>query len=102
MSLGWMPFFFMSLDQEVVDPLQAGRAGLQDLGDVVARAVDVGIAEHQDRLASAGCGPGGRLASRTVTHVPSVPDQRPGDVEAVLGQQVVEVVARDAAGRSSG
>ena len=38
-----------------------------------------------------------RLASRTVTHVPSVPDECPGDVEPLLRQQVVEVVAGHAA-----
>ena len=36
------------------------------------------------------------VASRTVAQVPSLPDQRAGDVEAVLGQQLVEVVARHA------
>ena len=50
MSCGWMPFFFMSRDEDVVHPLQPGRLELHDLRDVVAGRVDVGIAEHQDRL----------------------------------------------------
>ena len=39
------------VDEDVVEPLQADRLELQDLRDVVAGAVDVGIAEHQERLA---------------------------------------------------
>ena len=31
MSCGWMPFFFMSVDEDVVEPLQAGRLELEDL-----------------------------------------------------------------------
>ena len=86
----------MSRDQDVVQPLQAGRLELQDLRDVVARAVDVGVAEHQQRLdrravdqVQAGLQDGDARPLRA--------RQRPGDVKPVLGQQVVEVVAGDAA-----
>ena len=63
---------------------------------MVARAVDVGIAEHQDRL-------DGRAVDQVEARLqdrdarPLGARQRPGDVEALLGQQVVEVVARDPA-----
>ena len=84
------------LDEDVVEPFQADRPGFEDLRDVVARAVDVGVAEHQQRPGPAGWGPGAAgLEDGDAGALRA--DERPGDVEAVLGQQVVEVVARDAA-----
>jgi len=72
------------LDQALVDALQADGAGLQDLGDVVPRAVHVLVAEHQQRArrravdqAHAGLQDGDAGAFRS--------HQRAGDVEAVLG-----------------
>ena len=67
---------------------------LANLGDVVGRVVDVGIAQHQQRARRGGVdqlerrlehGHAGALAAH----------QRPADVKAPLGQQLVEVVARD-------
>ena len=63
---------------------------------MVPRAVDVGIAEHQQRL-------DGRAVDQVQAGLqdgdarPLRARQRPGDVEALLGQQVVEVVAGDPA-----
>ena len=96
MSFGWMPFFFMSWTRTSSSPSRPVGWNSQDLGDVVARAVDVGIAEHQQRL-------DGRAVDQVQAGLqdrdagPLGARQRPGDVEAVLGQQVVEVVARDPA-----
>ena len=84
------------VDEDVVEPFQPGRLGLQDLGDVVAGAVDVGIAEHQQRL-------DGRAVDQVQARLqdgdarPLRAREGPGDVEALLGQQVVEVVAGDPA-----
>jgi hypothetical protein len=77
--------------------LQPDRAELQHLGDVVAGGVDVGVAEHhQPPVLRAGDQPHGRLQGDRAGGLGA--DERPGDVEAVLGQQLGEVVARHPAG----
>ncbi len=91
-------FFAHQLGHAPVQGLQlAGRAVLQQPGDVVGGGADVVVAEDEQRLVrrhghevefGAQDGHQGALAA----------DERLGDVEAVLGQQGVEVVAGDAAG----
>jgi hypothetical protein len=86
------------LDQVIVERLEADRAGVHHLEDVVARAVDVGIAEHQHdpRRRALHQPHGGAERDRTGA---LGPDQRPRQIAAALGQQLGEVVARDPAGQ---
>ena len=78
-------------------PFEADRLELEDLRHVVAGGVDVRVAEHEQRA---------RLRARSSRSIVGLQngdagafgaDQRARDVEAVLGQQFVEVVARHAA-----
>jgi hypothetical protein len=83
------------IDQDLVQPLERQRPAVQDLRHVVGGGEDVGVAAHQHRA--------GRRAvhepDRRLHHGherPLAAHQRPRHVEAVLGQQLVEVVARHA------
>ena len=91
-----LPLLHHVVDQPAVDPLEADRAVAEDLRHVVGRFEDVRVAEHQQRAG------GGRVdeAHRRLQHGRQGAlraDQGAGDVEALLGQQLVEVVAGDAA-----
>ena len=39
MSFGWMPFFFMSCDEDVVEPLQADRLGTRRISGMWSPAL---------------------------------------------------------------
>ena len=74
------------LDQPVVEAFQADRAGLHDLGRSFGRLEDVAVAKNRERpTRRAGHEPDGRLQDGDARAFG--PDQRPGDVEAVLRQQ---------------
>ena len=90
--------FFMSLDEQVVDALQrrSGRSASTS-GTWSAGVVDVGVAEHERATRAGGLGTRRTRRLEDVTQRPLGADQRARDVEAVLGQQLVEVVAGDAA-----
>ena len=81
--------------ETIVERFERGRLELHQLGDVVAGLEDVGVAQHdQAARRRAVDEPQRRFQDR---HAGSLgADQRPRDVEAVLGQELVEVVARDA------
>src|SRR5215211_6639341 len=67
---------------------------LEDLRDVVGGTEDVLIATHQERASRwTRDEPQGRLQYRR--RGPLASDQRPCDVEAMLGQELVQVVAGD-------
>ena len=83
-------------DELVVDPLEADRPVAHDLGYGVGGLVYVGVAEHQRR-------PGRRTvdeAKRRLEHGHAGSlraYERARHVEPVLGQELVQVVARDPA-----
>ena len=82
------------VDQPLVDPLKPHRAVLEDLGNVVGGVEDVLVAEHQQGAAGRAVHQAdGRLEHRGQGALGT--DQGTSDVEAVLGQQLVEVVAGD-------
>ncbi len=84
------------IDQPVVDPFERGGAIGHDLGHVITGRVDIRIAEHQERA-----------RGRTVDephrglqdhHAAAFgAHQGARDVEAVLGQELIEGIARDPA-----
>ena len=70
---------------------------LHDLGDVIGALIDVGIGDdEQDALRRTFDQAAGGFENRGAGSFGA--DQGAGDVEAVFGEQVVEVVAGDAAG----
>ena len=80
-------------DEQFVDALEADRAGRCDLLDRVGRQEDVRESQDEERPAwRAGDQPGRRFENGDAGAFGA--DQRPRDVEAVLRQQEVEVVAR--------
>ena len=83
--------------QAVVEGFQADGSSGEDLGDVVARRGDVGVAEYQQH-ARLGAGDEAKQGLDDSDARALAAHQRPGDVEAVLGQQLVEPEARDPAG----
>ena len=83
--------------QAVVEGLQADGSGGEDLGHVVAGRGDVGVAQHQEH-ARLGAGDQAQQGLEDRDAGALAAHQRPGDVEAVLGQQLVEAEARDPAG----
>src|SRR5690606_688108 len=79
------------VNQALVDTLEPYRAGLEYLRDVVPGLVHARITEHEQRT------------GRRAVHQPHLSaeyggqralaaDEGPGDVESLLGQQLVEVV----------
>jgi hypothetical protein len=79
-------------DEGVVEALQADRPVAQQLGDVVGGDEEIGVAEHdQAPVGGAGHQPDGRLKRQRAGRLGA--DQRAGDLEAPLGEQLVEVVA---------
>ncbi len=83
--------------ETVVYGFEADGTVLQDLGYVVSSLVDRRIAEHHKR-------PGRRAVDEPHLRLQDrgerafAADQGAGDVEAFFGEEVVEVVAGDAAG----
>ena len=92
-SGGMEAFGLHVLDEQVVDGLQAHGSVPEHAHDVVGRGADVGVPED-DQGAGAGVGhqAQGGLEHRRARALAS--DQGPGHVESVLGQELVEVVAR--------
>ena len=92
-GLGVHPAFPLERDQPVVEALQLLGLMRRDARRGVGRAGDVRVAEHDQRL-------GGRLGDQAQLGVQDrdqralAAGQRPGHVEALLGQQRVQVVAR--------
>ena len=90
-----VPLLPDELEQQMVETLQGGRFEREDFHQVVTRLVHVGIAQNEQR-ARGRIGDqvhrrfedGDQRAFRT--------DQCPSDVEVVLGQQLVGIVAGDA------
>ncbi len=87
------------IDQQMVKALEADGAMLEDARDGVGGQEGVGEAQHGEHAegraggeVEGGGDDGGAGALRA--------DQRAGDVEAVFGEQLVEVVAGDAAGNA--
>ena len=91
-----MPLRARVVDEEIVEAFEADGLVLHDFGDVVGALIDVGIGDdQQDALRrtldqAAGC-----FENRDAGAFGA--DQCAGDVEAVFGEQVVQVVAGDAA-----
>jgi hypothetical protein len=83
-------------DQLLVYPLEADGFVLQDLRHVVACLVDARIAEHEKRARGRAVNEA-HLRLQDGAKRPLAANDGAGDVEALLGQEVVEVVARDAA-----
>ena len=84
-------------DQQVVNALEADRLVGHDIGDVIGALVDVGIGDQQQDSRRRAF----HQAARGLQHRDAGafgPDQRAGHVEAIFGQQEVEVVARNPAG----
>ena len=79
-------------DQPVVDAFEADRMVSEDVGHVIGRAEHVGIAEHEQRAPRRAVDEAHRRTEdRDARAFGS--DERTRDIEAVLGQQLVEVVA---------
>ena len=78
-------------------PFEADRAVPRTSRHVVGGVVDVRIAEDEQRARRRAVDEPRRSPRARATHVAFGADQRARDVEAVLGQQLVEVVAGDAA-----
>ena len=95
MSSGCRPFFCMSpISLRSMPSSPTGRCS-STMRDVVAGRVDVGVAEHHEGPRRPGVDePHGGLEHDDAGALGA--DERAGDVEAVLGQQLVEVVARHA------
>ena len=84
------------VDHDLIESLQSDAAAGEHLGDRVGGGVDIGVPQHQQHPCRRALDqPYGRLEHRHAGALGA--DQRAGDVEAMLGEQRVQVVARNPA-----
>src|ERR1051326_5049236 len=90
------PLSFHVLDQNVVDPFHANRLRGEDIGDVIGGAVHVRVSEDDERSCRRTLDEShGRLEDRDTGSFAA--NECAGDVEAILGEQLIEIITRDAA-----
>ena len=92
-----MAFGAVVVDEKIVEAFEADGLVRQDFRDVVGALINVGIGDDEQHAlgrtfdqAAGGFEDGGAGSFGA--------DQSAGDVESVFGQQVIQVVAGDAAG----
>ncbi len=90
------PFVVQSVDDAALEPFEADRRRLENRGHVIGRRKRVRIAEADEHAVLRAVDEPQRRAEHDRARAFGA-DERPGDMEAVLGKKLIEVVARDAA-----